>query len=410
MAKIHIPCLVEKSRRDGASFYWQPSATLARAGWQSQPLGKDRAQAYDQAGTINAKVAAWKAGGKPPEGVAIKPGQGTFAELASLYRAKVLAGTKPNGTPLLAAKTRENYATSLVRLEAWAGDRPLAWITRARVWDLRDESLKAIGHAPAFVLLKLLRQVLAFAVKRDMLDKNPAADFDLAPPPPRRHVWSADDEAAFIASAYELGLPSMALAIELALYTAQRSGDLIRFTEAQWQELTLEHEDPRLRKLFAGDDGRVFGWVFAQRKTTDEYESTDMELPIEPKLRPRIEAALRANRARDRAASPPRLISHVLIDDRTGKPWNEREFGRAWTEVLEHAAARCDRPRMLELVWHDLRRTRVVRLRRRRMPKEMIATITGHSLRAIEAMLKVYGPVDPTMTAAALASTLEEAA
>jgi integrase len=61
---------------------------------------------------------------------------------------------------------------------------------------------------------------------------------------------------------------------------------------------------------------------------------------------------------------------------------------------------------MDDLVWHDLRRTRVVRLRRRGMPMEMIASITGHSLQAIKEMLKVYGPVDPTITAAAIASTL----
>jgi hypothetical protein len=50
---------------------------------------------------------------------------------------------------------------------------------------------------------------------------------------------------------------------------------------------------------------------------------------------------------------------------------------------------------------------RVVRLRRRGMDPAMIATITGHSPQSIHMMLKVYGPVDPTITAAALADSFE---
>ena len=75
--------------------------------------------------------------------------------------------------------------------------------------------------------------------------------------------------------------------------------------------------------------------------------------------------------------------------------------------VLAHAARAAGRPHMTDLVWHDLRRTRVVRLRRRGMPKEAIASITGTSSASIEAMLKVYGPIDPTITANAIASTLD---
>lgn len=36
-----------------------------------------------------------------------------------------------------------------------------------------------------------------------------------------------------------------------------------------------------------------------------------------------------------------------------------------------------------------------------------IAAITGHSLQSITMMLKVYGPVDPTVTAAAIAGALD---
>jgi hypothetical protein len=406
MTTIKIPCFVAKATKSGQNFFWQPSATLARAGWTSLPLGKDRHDAHRKAEARNQEVERWKAGGQCPADVAPRLEMGTLGELVALYRRKRLDARKPNGSPRYSDKTKTIYETSLKRLEGWAGKRPLDWITRKRVAALREASLPVIGHSATFNLLKILRQVLAFAVKEELLAKNNAEEFELPPPPARRQLWEAEDEAAFIAAAYELGLPGMALALELALYTAQRVGDLIRFSEPQLQELELPGADDATRAAFAGPDGRVRGWCFNQAKTSDEYAATQMEIPLEPRLLARVEAALRDNRARDRAASPPRLITRVLVEEATGHPWNEREFHRAWTAIKEHAAARCERPRMLDLVWHDLRRTRVVRCRRRGMAPEMIATITGHSPRAIYEMLKVYGPVDATMTAMAIASTL----
>jgi hypothetical protein len=71
-------------------------------------------------------------------------------------------------------------------------------------------------------------------------------------------LWERDDEGAFIAAAYALGLPSMALAIELAIYTAQRESDLIGMTEHQLTDQFAIH-DARLSERFAGKDGRVLG-------------------------------------------------------------------------------------------------------------------------------------------------------
>lgn len=75
--------------------------------------------------------------------------------------------------------------------------------------------------------------------------------------------------------------------------------------------------------------------------------------------------------------------------------------------MRDHAAKRTGRENMTALVWHDWRRTRVVRLRRQGMPKEMIAAITGHDPKSIDEMLKVYGPIDATITAAALATAID---
>lgn len=407
MAKINIPCLVSRTAKNGVtSWYWQPSKTLREAGWQPVALGKNETEAINQARARNEEVARWKLGSDRSEGISRRTHSGTFGALVARYRREHLHAAKPGRKPL-SPKTIETYEISLRRLEDWAGKHPVAFITATRVRNLRNITARPIldgglGHSAAFNLLKTLRQVMAFAEAVEIIGKgtNPATNFDLGAPTARSAVWEADDEAAFIAAAYALNLPSMALAVELAIYTAQREGDLITFTENQLER--LEIFDPTLRQRLANQNGDVMGWSFIQGKT-----SHPMEIPLEPTLLAKVDAAIRANRARDRAAEPQRLITYVLVNDRSGKPWRKRHFIKTWGKILDHAADVTGREHMRNLVWHDLRRTRVVRLRRRRMPKEMIATITGHSLRAIEAMLAVYGPVDPTMTASAIAASLD---
>jgi hypothetical protein len=418
MAQIRIEGLVAKaSKTRGTSWYWQPSATLKKAGWKPIALGKDQTSAIKVAQQRNAEVEAWKAGGNPSlvttaKGVAARIQSGTVSALIARYRKDVVNGKHPSTqAPLLRPKTKEAYETGLKRIEAWAGKHPIAYVTPARIKVLRDVNALppeqgGIGHSATFNLLKTLRQLFEFAESCDLLPKgsNPARKFNLGAPPPRAQVWEADDEAAFIAAAYDLNLPSLALAVELAIYSGQREGDLLAFTEAQLRPLEIHNALVRAR--FADADGCVMGWSLEQLKTSDAYSRTLMDIPLEAGLRQKVERAIAANRARDRAATPRRLLTHVLVDDRTGLPWKKRAFIDAWRSVLTHAAKATGRAHMTGLVWHDLRRTRVVRLRRRGMDPSMIASITGHSPASITMMLKVYGPVDPTITAAAIASDL----
>jgi hypothetical protein len=422
MAQITIPCLVGKKNKAGiVSWYWQPSKTLAAAGWKAMTLGKDEGNAIVQARKRNEEVDAWRTGGGRPIEVKRHVDKGTVDALIARYRREVIEGINPaTGRRQLKPKTIEAYETALKRISVWAGKHPIAYVTPARIRALRDLTAKpvikdkdgkvtggGIGHSAAFNLLKTVRQLFAFAESVDLIAKgsNPATSFGLGAPPPRRQLWELKDDAAFDAAAIALGMPSMALARELALYSAQREGDLITFSEAEYRDIDIDNV--LVRERFAAKDGSVKGWDLAQGKTSDEYVSVELKIPFEPQLRAKVERAIATNRARDRAADPQRLITYVLVDDRTGMPWKKRAFIDAWTEILAHAAKSTGRTHMTDLVWHDLRRTRVVRLRRRGMDPAMIASITGHSPASINMMLKVYGPVDATITAAALASGMD---
>jgi hypothetical protein len=403
VANIRIPFLVKKRH----SWFWQPSATLARAGWKSEPLGPDEGKAIEAAREINKRVDQWRKGGPAPDAIAKHVGRGTGAELIARYRLLYLNAKHEHGPKAgqykLADRTRENYETPLARLLIWIGDTRLEEVTPKRVKVLKErligpEAKGGIGHAPAFQTLKMGRQLFAFAISEDLFTgRNPFENFGLGAPPARRIIWRQQHEKAFDDAAMRLGLPSMALARELALYSAQRSSDLIHFTENDYG--LIELFDPQLIDHFASKDGEIKGWILEQRKT-----DMPLQIPFDPRLRKKIEAAFRTNRARDRAADPQRLVTRLIVDDKTGLPFARRHFITRWHEVIAEAVKETGLKEMEALNWHALKRTRVVRLRRMGMHKEQIATVTGTSVETIDAMLDAYGPIDATMTAQAIAT------
>jgi hypothetical protein len=333
----------------------------------------------------------------------------TLAVLIARYRREWVNGCDPrSGKPRLRPSSRAVYETNLQRIHARSRGEFLHNITAQWITTLRDEQLPLIGYVPTYHLLRHMRNLLSFAERVGMIPRgsNPAARFDLEAPPPRWQIWESADEEAFNASAKSLGFPSLTIALELAIYSAQRSGDLIAMTSDQLKPVTVEHPD--VRRFFADPAGRVMGWHLSQGKTRDEHAGTEVRLEIafEPDLLARIEAAIKANQARAGNVLPIGGTP-VLSNDRTGKAWTLSQFQEAWRTVLNHAAKAAGRPAMRDLVWHDLRRTRVVRLRRLGLDAGAIATITGHSPSAIWSMLKVYGPTDPQMTAAALARAIQ---
>lgn len=416
MAKIAIPYLRTHTNKAGiTSYFWEPSKLLAKAKWKPVPLGTDPGVAIPKAQARNKEVELWKAGGGKPLEVKKRVQTGTIGSLIARYRSEVLEGINElTGKPRIAPRTAEGYETGLKRIEAWAGQHPLAYVTAERVTELKKAIARPIdkgglGHSPALNMLKTLRQLFAYAESISLIPKNsnPATKFELGNVQPRKAVWEADDEAAFIAAAYALDMPSMALAIELAIYTAQRQDDLIHFTEPQLEPLTIH--DPEVAARVCGPDGRVMGWIVNLTEDGDELGQAktgmQMQIAFEPVILAKVEAAIRINRARDRAAKPQRLLTHVLVDA-DGKPWKKRAFYSAYRAIIEHAAKATNRPHMLDLNWHDLRRTRVVRMRRRGTQLATIAALTGHSLQSIQMMLKVYGPIDATSTAAAIVSVM----
>ncbi len=409
-------------------WYWEPNRAEKAAGWKPIAFKEDKRAALAGSEHRNAEVAAWRRGEDAPEPVGMEGEARTSAqatikspppaplkhaqfmtikEHADRYRTQYLVHKSPG---------HQRTAGSNLKLICEVfGDLLPSDIQPHHITDWTD-SLRGRGafthlgrkvsDTTAHNRLRTFRALLTWI-------KNPHEKF--SQPAGRSQIWEADDRAAFIAAANDLGYPLMALAMKLAFYTGQRTEDLLRFTEAQL--VPMNHIlDPQDRAFFTvksgADRGKVMGWQFVQGKSKHRDAPVAMHIPIEPGLLEEVRAALARNRAVDRAAKPPRLLTHVLVNETPGQPgglpWLYRHFNRRWNEIKDHAIARTGRKHMDELVWHDLRRSRVVELKRQGYSHDRIATLTGHEASSVDAIMKVYGPVDSNMTVALLADSTKK--
>lgn len=416
MASIRIPCLVARTAKSGqTSWYWQPSKTLAAAGFKPLALGKDEGAALAQARTRNLEVAAWKAGTGPDPrapGVPLlgRAQTGTLAALLDRYERAVLTAQDPAGKPLLAASTAKTYRTSLKRLRRWGGQFPLAVITPARVRALRDAMLApadkgGIGHHPAHQTLKMGRALFGFAEAEDIAARgsNPFTHFRLAAPAPRDTIWSPPAREAMIAQAHAAAMPSLALAIQLGFAIGQREADLLGLTIGKYvaiPEHKMQPEDYATLAALAPD--RTPRGIRLRQNKTRAW----IEVPVTGEVRAALEANIAAARRQG--------STMILLDDsraqlyagEAGQTRFQRDFAALRAAAASKARGDHDGELAAELEglqFRDLRRTCVVYLGELGLDAHLIAAITGHDLDETMRILKTYMPRTTGRAARAIA-------
>lgn len=299
-------------------------------------------------GTVVTYHYAWK-GGPRLEG---EPGSPEF--LASYNAAVSRKRTAPAGTlqalldayqgsPAfmdLSPRTRADYVKQIKKIEAEFGDFPTGALadprTRGEFMAWRDR-LALGSRRQADYAFAVLALVLAWARDRGLVVSNPCERGGRVYRARRvESVWTVADEAAFNASA-----PAhLQLAFMLALWTGQRQGDLLRLP---WS--AYDGERIRLR----------------QRKT-----GARVSIPAGAPLKAMLDAA------------PKRAVT--ILTTEAGTSWTESGFRASWRTA-------CKRAGISGVTFHDLRGTAVTRLALAGCEVPEIATITGHSLRDVGAIL-----------------------
>lgn len=312
-------------------------------------LNKVRKRLAD--GTFRTYYYAWK-GGPALSG---EPGSPEF--VASYNEAVARKAAQPKGVlqfiltayqgsanfAELAQRTRRDYVQQIKRIEAEFSDFPLSALsdrrTRGEFMAWRDKlAVKSRRQADyAFAVLAL---VLAWAFDRGLVLANPCERSGKVYRSKRiDNVWTADDEKAFLAKAPE----HLRLALTLALWTGQRQGDLLRLPWSAYDGAVI-----RLR----------------QRKT-----GARVTIPVGEPLKVLLD------KTKKRAVT--------ILTTADGNSWTESGFRASWRTA-------CKRARVSGVTFHDLRGTAVTRLALANCSEAEIATITGHSLRDVGAILDAH--------------------
>lgn len=205
--------------RDGRP-RWQPGPAMRARGYKGRDLKVadgawlTKGAAIDAAERINAAVA----GEQPLPVPAARSLDAVFAAYQSKRHFKVE----------LAERTRKDYLDHMSLLSQWAGDRPVASISREEVEDLRDALIEGRGLSRGGAILRTLRLTMNFA--RDTLrwiDWNVANKLGVAKPKGRTVIWTPAEIRAFVAAADWCGRPSQGDALLMAVCTAQQRVDIL---------------------------------------------------------------------------------------------------------------------------------------------------------------------------------------
>jgi len=294
---------------------------------------------------------AWKGG--PP----LRGEPGTPESIASYNEAVARRVMPPRGTLLsvlqgyqasddflkLAARSRADYVGKIKVIEKTFGDFPLSALTDKRtrgIFKAWRERLAITSRRQADYAWVVLARVLSWGMDRGLVAENPCARGGRLYRGSRAEkIWTEADEAAFLERApSHLHLPLL-----LALWTGQRQGDLLRLP---WSAYDGKHI--RLRQSKGG--ARVVIRVGAPLK-----------------------AAL--------DAAPRR--STIILTTSDGRPWTPDGFRASWGKA-------CRKAGITGVTFHDLRGTAVTRLAIAECTEPEIATITGHSLRSVRAILDTH--------------------
>jgi integrase len=282
-----------------------------------------------------------------------EPASGTLGDLIRSY----LQSEKYRGR---AEATRKGYDWAISKIEDEYFNLPLEAIGQRGARKMFVKWRDSFAETPraADMILSVLSMILAFGVDQEDLDRNPLEKIDrLADSTRRDTIWTDEQISAFHAKAP----PRLVLALELARWTGQRQGDLLRLT---WGAYDGTHISLRQEKTGA-----------------------HVRVMVAQELRTRLDA----EKARRLAKGGDKIASLTIITNRSGRPYTEG-FRASWAKACKAAGVE-------GVTFHDLRGTFVTLAYRDGATFKDIAEVTGHSEKDAEGIIrKHYLKADSAVT------------
>jgi integrase len=278
---------------------------------------------------------------------------------SSVFQSVIVAYRTSAEFAVLRERTKADYLKQIAKIEADFGDLPLDALDDPRVTrDFLDwRGGMASSPRQADYAWTVLMRLISWARERGLTTYRPPERVARLYHADRSEkIWSEQHVASFMAAA---PMP-LQRALVLALETGQRQGDLLVLPWSAYDGTWI-----RLRQAKTG------------RK---------VNVPATRRLRAVLE-------------NMPRT-SPVILTNARGLPWHPNAFRKAWGATGRKAA-------LVDLTFHDLRGTAVTRLSEAECTPQEIATITGHSLRDVGAILDKYSARTDKLAIAAI-SKLEK--
>jgi integrase len=343
----------ERVRRSGERrFYWCASPSLRKLGFADRRLSDDRARALVECDEINREVDRHRL--NMARGVLDRARPGSLRHLIAAYKAH-------DDYLLLAPSTRRDYGHRLEIIALRIGD--------AHTRELKPRIVQALKRGLAATpsqanhVLRVFRLLCSFAVREGLMESNPARAFRQYREPPRRQLWRHDEEARFL----DRCGPDLALVYLLAVYTAQRQGDLLALPWSAY-------------------DGEVIR--LEQAKT-----GAALEIPVAARLARVLAETPRAG---------PLICTRTPLRVPGGRPvgpirtaWTADHFRHCFKAAMTAAGIENRR-------FQDLRRTAIVRLAEAGCTVPEIASISGHGIDYCARIIETYLPKTRGLARAAI--------
>lgn len=253
----------------------------------------------------------------------------------------------------ISERTRADYKKQITLIEQKFGDFPISGLADRRArgifMEWRDELAKKSLRQADYGWTVLAR-ILSVSLKRGKIDVNPCtgAGERLYQSARVDKIWTLDDEEAFLKSApAHLHLPLL-----LALWTGQREGDLVRLPWSAY-------------------DGKVIRLRPRKTVTRKRPRGKAITIPVGAPLKAVLDEAAKAKK------------SPVILLNSEGRPWTEAGFRASFGKARDKAG-------IAGLTFNDTRGTAVTRLALNGATEPEIATITGHSLKDVCAILDAH--------------------
>lgn len=270
----------------------------------------------------------------------------------------------------LAPATKRDYR---IKARAFELHCPEAWeasceaLTKAICHGMADRLIVRAGQATAVGSMRLLGMALQWAMDREYirLPSNPAQKLKLAAPEGRLRVATIEEADCLVATADALQRPEFGDMIMLAIWSGQRQADRLAMTRFQTK------------------NGRI---AVRQQKT-----GANVSIPIMPALAKRLADADQ----RRRQAGKFELLPQIIVDERKWEPMAPDYYRHVFDDIRTAASKKI--PTIATLRDQDFRDTTVTWLARAGCDLFTICSITGHSYKSADMILKHYLALDSAM-------------